>query len=86
MQVIFLIDKGTHKRVAIREEITKQVISQYAGAVTEVVSEGKSLLARMFSLIHFGDWVSLYLAILNNEDPEPVKVIDFLKSELAKVQ
>jgi glucose/mannose-6-phosphate isomerase len=53
--------------------------------VTEVRSEGKSLLARMFSLIHFGDWMSLYLAILNNEDPEPVEVIDYLKNELAKV-
>jgi glucose/mannose-6-phosphate isomerase len=86
MHVIFLKDAGTHKRVAIRGEITKQVVSQYAGAVTEVASEGKSLLARMFSLIHFGDWVSLYLAILNNEDPEPVAVINFLKEELAKVK
>jgi glucose/mannose-6-phosphate isomerase len=86
MHVIFLKDAGTHKRVAIREEITKHIVAQYAGMVTEVKSEGKSLLARMFSLIHFGDWVTLYLAILNNEDPEPVAVIDFLKSELGKVK
>jgi glucose/mannose-6-phosphate isomerase len=61
-------------------------VSRYAGEVTEVVSEGKSLLARMFSLIHFGDWTSLYLAILNREDPEPVAIIDYLKSELGKVK
>ncbi len=85
MHVVFLRDKATHKRVAVRENLTKQIVSQYASAVTEVWSEGKSLLARMFSLIHFGDWVSFYLAILNNEDPTPVKVIDYLKSELAKV-
>jgi len=86
MHVIFLKDVGTHKRVAIREEITKHIVAQYAGMVTEVTSEGKSLLTRMFSLIHFGDWVTLYLAILNNEDPEPVAVIDFLKGELGKVK
>jgi glucose/mannose-6-phosphate isomerase len=86
MHVVFLKDKSTHPRIAIREEITKQIVSQYAGNVTEILSEGKSLLARMFSLIHFGDWVSLYLAILNNEDPEPVRVIDYLKNELAKVK
>lgn len=85
MEVIFLRDKGTHKRVAMREEITKGVIQQYASHVTEVWSEGNSLLARLFSLIHFGDWVTCYLAILNNEDPTPVKVIDYLKGELAKV-
>jgi glucose/mannose-6-phosphate isomerase len=85
MEVVFLRDKGTHKRVAVRENITKQVIAQYASNVTEVWSEGTSLLARMFSLIQFGDWVSLYLAILNNEDPAPVAVIDYLKGELSKV-
>jgi glucose/mannose-6-phosphate isomerase len=84
--VIFLKDVATHKRVAIRSDITKQVISQYAGGVTEISSEGKSLLARLFSLIYFGDWMTLYLAVLNNEDPEPIAVIDFLKNELAKVK
>lgn len=85
MVVIFLRDKGVHKRILMREDITKKVVSQYASSVEEVWSEGSSLLARMFSLIHFGDWVSLYLAILNKEDPTPVKVIDYLKGELAKV-
>ena len=83
--VVFLKDKGTHKRVAIREGITKQVVARYAADVTEVWSEGTSLLARMFSIVHFGDWVSYYLAILNGQDPEPVEVINYLKNELAKV-
>jgi glucose/mannose-6-phosphate isomerase len=39
----------------------------------------------MFSLIYLGDWVSYYLAVLNRVDPTPVKVIDYLKAELAKV-
>jgi len=86
MHVIFFQDIGTHKRVAIREGITKQIVSQYAGGVTEVVSDGKALLARLFSLIYIGDWMSLYLAILNNVDPEPVAVIDYLKNELSKVK
>jgi glucose/mannose-6-phosphate isomerase len=86
MHVVFLKDIGTHTRVAIREGITKQIVSQYAGEVTEVVSEGKGLLARLFSLIYFGDWVTLYLAVLNHEDPEPVAIIDYLKNELGKVK
>ncbi|MDD4264010.1 MAG: SIS domain-containing protein [Firmicutes bacterium] len=39
----------------------------------------------MFSLIYFGDFVSWYLAMLNSADPTPVKVIDYLKGELAKL-
>jgi glucose/mannose-6-phosphate isomerase len=86
MHVIFLRDKATHTRVAVREDITKKIVSQYTSNISEVWSEGKSLLARMFSLIHFGDWTSFYLAVLNGEDPTPVTVIDYLKGELAKVK
>ncbi len=84
--VIFLRDKSDHERVVVREDITKGIVAQYASGVTEVWSEGTSLLARMFSLIHFGDWVSYYLAILNGQDPTPVRVIDQLKNELARVR
>ncbi|MEX2116411.1 MAG: bifunctional phosphoglucose/phosphomannose isomerase [Bacteroidota bacterium] len=85
MAVVFLRDRGTHRRVQVREDITKKITTPYAASVSEVWSEGTSLLTRMFSLIQFGDWVSYYLAILNNEDPTPVNVIDHLKAELAKV-
>ena len=84
MAVVFLRDVGTHPRVRVREEITKGIIRKKASIVLEVWSEGTSLLARIFSLVYTGDWVSYYLAILNNEDPTPVKVIDYLKGELAK--
>jgi glucose/mannose-6-phosphate isomerase len=83
--VLFIKDAGTHKRVAIRQQITKEIVSKYCPMVFEIPSEGKSLLARMFSIVHFGDWLSLYLAILNGVDPSPVEVIDYLKGELSKV-
>jgi glucose/mannose-6-phosphate isomerase len=85
MEVVFLRDRKTHGRIAKREEITKEILSRYALHVLEFWSEGRSLLARMFSLIYFGDWVSFYLAVLNNEDPTPVMVIEQLKGELARI-
>ncbi len=83
--VVFLRDRGDHPRVSVREDITKSIVAQYSSGVSEVWSEGISLLARMFFLIQFGDWMSYYLAILNNQDPTPVKAIDHLKNELAKI-
>ncbi len=85
MQVFFLRDKDDHKRVQVRMDITKGVVHQHTDHIEEIWSEGKSTLARMFSLVHLGDWTSFYLAILNGVDPMPVKVIDYLKEELAKV-
>lgn len=85
MHVIFLRDKDDHKRVQHRLDITKQIISEYTQRITERWSEGKAPLARMFSLIHFGDWVSFYLAVLHEADPMPVAVIDHLKQELSQL-
>jgi len=84
MTVVFLRDRGTHPRVQLREEITKKIIKSYASDVLEVRSEGRSLLARIMSLVYLGDWVSFYLAILNKQNPTPVKAIEYLKGELAK--
>jgi glucose/mannose-6-phosphate isomerase len=84
MQVIFLRDKGDHPRVQMRMGITGEVLARYTDRVTEVWSEGEGLLARLFSLIYLGDWVSYYLAILHGEDPTPVAVIDYLKTSLAR--
>jgi len=83
MQVFILRDKDDHRRVRIRMDITKQVLGEYTPRVTEVWSEGSSLLARMFSLVYLGDWMSFYLAMLHGIDPTPVAVIDRLKKELA---
>jgi glucose/mannose-6-phosphate isomerase len=86
IHVVFLRDKGEHPRVSVREVITSKIVSEHSSGVSDVWSEGTSLLARMFSLVQLGDWVSFYLAILNNQDPTPVKAIDFLKRELARVK
>jgi glucose/mannose-6-phosphate isomerase len=39
----------------------------------------------MLSLAYKGDWISLYVARLNNVDPTEIAGIDTLKVELAKV-
>ena len=85
MRVLFLRTGAENDRLVRRIEVTVGIIGR-AGAVTrEVKAEGRSTLTRMFSLIQLGDFVSYYLAVLNGIDPTPVKVIDFLKGELAKV-
>jgi len=85
ISVVILRDDYEYERVKHRIEITDELIRPYAGEVLNIYSEGKTLLARIFSQIYLGDWVSFYLAILNKVDPTPVRPIEYLKSELAKV-
>jgi glucose/mannose-6-phosphate isomerase len=83
MAVLFLRDREDHPRVAVRIDVTRGLLGQVTPHVHEVWSEGTSRLARLFSLVHLGDWVSYYLALLHGVDPTPVAAIDHLKRELA---
>jgi glucose/mannose-6-phosphate isomerase len=85
IHILLLRDRDDHPRVQQRMQITKGIIGHIPDGVTEVYSEGITLLARLFSLVYLGDWTSYYLAMLNGVDPTPVKKIDFLKNELSKV-
>ncbi|MEW6172361.1 MAG: bifunctional phosphoglucose/phosphomannose isomerase [Bacillota bacterium] len=82
--VVLLKDKGDHPRVDYRMEVTRRVIADKVGGISEIDSTGSGMLARLYSLIYMGDWTSFYLAALYGIDPGPVKVIDYLKGELAK--
>ncbi len=82
--LIILRDRYDSPRIKKRIEITSKIIRRKAHGLDFLYSQGKSLLARLFSLIYLGDWVSYYLAILNRIDPTPVEAIDYFKKELAK--
>ncbi len=84
LRVVVLRDTDDNPRVKARMDVVKAMIEKENVTVIEVESEGSNRLERMISLIQFGDFTSLYLAILNKVDPTPVKAIDFLKDELAQ--
>lgn len=84
---VFLKDKEDHRRIQLRMQITKELVAAKRGVrVEEIRSQGKSRLARLFSVISLGDWVSFYLALLYRIDPTPVAVIESLKKRLAKAR
>jgi glucose/mannose-6-phosphate isomerase len=71
-----------HPRILARYRITSEIL-QKAKVKHEIIdSQSKGKLAQMMSLIFLGDWTSYYLAMLNQIDPTPVKMIDYLKERL----
>ena len=82
--VAILRDDREPSQIRRRVDLTKQIIARVAASIDEVWAHGESTLARMLWLTYVGDWASFYLAIAYGEDPTPVGVIDWLKSELAK--
>ncbi len=82
-EVVFLRDDKEPPRIKRRIEVTKEFLKSRQASVTEVWSQGDSVLARLLSLSYLGDFVSLYLAILNEVDPTPTEAIVYLKQKMA---
>ena len=83
--VVILRSELDAARIQSRWEVTQDLL-QKAGMPVEVVwARGEGRLAQMFSLIHLGDYVSLYLALLKGVDPSPVSQIDYLKARLSEI-
>ncbi|MBC7228358.1 MAG: bifunctional phosphoglucose/phosphomannose isomerase [Thermoflexales bacterium] len=85
VSVLMLRSALDHPRIQARWEVTKELLLQEGIAPDEIWGRGKSRLAQMLSLVHFGDYVSLYLALLNGADPTPVVTIDYLKRRLTSI-
>lgn len=84
LAVIFLRNSDDYPRNQLRIELTKDVVSHFAGTQIDIYSRGESLIEKSLYLTHLLDYTSVYLAELNQVDPIEVKVIDYLKTELSK--
>lgn len=82
--VILVKSSFDDSRITKRMDICTSIFNEHCATVLEVVPKGDSFMEQCMYLIHLFDWVSVYLADLNEVDPTPVKVIDYLKESLAK--
>ncbi|ROL61813.1 bifunctional phosphoglucose/phosphomannose isomerase [Bacteroidetes/Chlorobi group bacterium ChocPot_Mid] len=86
ISIIFIKDINTHPRTLRRFDALQNLIETDVKQIITVQSEATSLLARMFDMIYLGDWVSYYLALLNNTDPTPIPLITKLKNYLSQYE
>ena len=83
--VVMLVSSLDHPRHKARFQVTQEILTRRGVARETIEARGESPLAQMLSAIHFGDYVSYYLAMLYEVDPTPVQVIDYLKGRLAEL-
>ncbi len=84
--VIFLQCENMPERIATRIELSKNIIKTKGISIAEIYAEGKTKLEKAISLILLGDWITYYLALFYDKNPESILNIDYLKSELKKIQ
>lgn len=80
---IYLQSSFDHPQITKRFEVSARLLSGKMPNPIIVQAEGSSVLQQLLSTVILGDFVSLYVALLNNIDPTPVDLIEKLKKELA---
>lgn len=71
-----------HERIQKRFEISDRLLSGQRPKAQDVWLEGESILRNMLYGCILADFVSTYVALLNNVDPTPVPLIEKLKVQL----
>ncbi|MDO8750219.1 MAG: bifunctional phosphoglucose/phosphomannose isomerase [Dehalococcoidia bacterium] len=81
--VVLLHSRFLHPRIALRYQITQELLAQNGIPYRQIEGLGNSPLAHLLSTALLGDYTSYYLAMLNQVDPAAMTVIDYLKGRLA---
>ncbi len=84
--VLLLRSPSLHPRTQIRYQVTADILTEARVEHEFIDAQGESHLSQIMSAVLLGDYVSYYLAILNQIDPSPVAAIDRLKEKLGKIE
>ena len=84
IQPIFIKGVEDHIKTKERYEILGDYFQKNHIEYKEIFSISGNILSKIINLIYLLDYCSIYKAILDKEDPSPVKSIDFIKNKINK--
>jgi glucose/mannose-6-phosphate isomerase len=82
--LVILSDREDAPEIAIRLRLTAEYAERQGVTVHTLREEDGGRMARVASMVQFGDYVSFYLALVNGIDPTPIASIDEFKQRLAE--
>jgi glucose/mannose-6-phosphate isomerase len=80
--VVDLRSNLEHPRVQKRFEVTERLLSGMRPAPHVVQVQGKTSLEQLLWAVAYGDFTTLYAALLNGVDPAPVELVERFKKAL----
>jgi len=81
--VLWLLDLADNQQVKHRQNISKAILKEVGVDQISISVSGNCFQERFIHMIHYGDWLSYWCAILHGTDPSPVEKIVRLKDELS---
>lgn len=83
LSVVMIKDTEDPERIRKRMELTGGLIEKKGYPLHQIDIDEENWYSKVFSLVLFGSWLSYYLAIENNIEPEKVDLIEEFKQELS---
>ena len=84
ISILWISDKSINSRNSLRIDASKNILNNIPFLQHKIEIDGPNFTERFIHLLHFGDWVSYWCALLHSTDPSPVKKIDKLKKILSE--
>ena len=84
--IIWLFDNEMNERNKARQKIVMSMLNEIGLDQFMLKVKGHSFIERFLLLIHYGDWLSYWCAILHKTDPSPVQNIEKLKNKLSEIK
>ena len=82
LMALFLRASSLHERNQLRSELTRKIF-MLEGITTDYIdAQGSTPLEQIWTLLHFGDYTTYYLAIAYRVDPTQIEAIAGFKREL----
>ncbi len=81
--VLILRTEDEYERNTARINFSREVIQKVSDNVNEIKAKGNNVFEKHFYLIHFGDWLSYYLAVKEGYDPSEIDVLIRLKNHMS---
>ena len=83
---VFLLAPHDDERNNLRVKLTKKAFMLHGQNTDSYKAQGASRLENMWTALHFGDYVSYYLAISYGIDPTPVDMLADFKQKMKAAQ
>jgi glucose/mannose-6-phosphate isomerase len=78
------IDKSEHPQNVKRMKITADLYKEKEMETDFLEIKGENTFEKIFSTLLLGDWISYYLALEYNQDPNPVEMVENFKKLLMR--
>ncbi len=83
-KIVNLYDEEMHPRVKRRFEIINNLLNNEKIDIIKIDGKKESLRERLIEMVYLCDWISYFLALLNEKDPGEIDFIHHLKDKMAE--